>query len=392
MPKANLARLGESGKVRFLRLGGKAMESLAIGLALITSQTAMAAGENKPLAVVELFEDDAEGLLKKLTNPTGDPGEGHAEKNEVFSGKQAIKIIPMQRYEPHIAGWKHRIVEKPKAGEYRYLRFAWKADGCDGIMLQMHDEKDWYIRYTSGQNARGWETKFVSNKAPGEWVVVTRDLFSDFGERTIEGIALTAFGGKAAYFDHIYFGRTIEDLDRVDATGATAGKPKALSEGDLASLWSDLGGANAPKAYSALWRLRASPAESVPFLKMKLAQSDKGPDTTQIKMWIRDLDADRFVIRAEATRKLTEHLDIAASYLEDALRQKPTSEMRERIEKLLELHKADARGEMIFKAVRILEYIDKPEARKCLENLSKGPEQARATIAAREALKRLSSE
>src|SRR5262249_45111836 len=76
-------------------------------------------------AVAELLEDNAESLLKQLTNPTGDPGEGHVETKVVYSGQRSIKIIPMQRFEPVIPGWKYTITEKPEPGEYRYLRFAW---------------------------------------------------------------------------------------------------------------------------------------------------------------------------------------------------------------------------------------------------------------------------
>lgn len=229
----------------------------------------------------------------------------------------------------------------------------------------------------------------MANKTPAEWVVVTRDLFADFGERIIEGIALTAFNGKAAYFDHIYFGRSIEDLDRIDATGALTDKPMALGNEDLARLWSEVGGTSAPKAYGAFWQLRASPTEAIPFLRKKLAVADGGPGAEQIRKWIRELDADRFVIRNEATKKLTEHLDSAALHLEETLRGTPPPELRQRIEKLLELHKSDSTTELILKAVRILEYTEKPEARKCLEDLAKGTSGTRATIAAKAALKRL---
>lgn len=95
------------------------MRPLALILGFVIGQSALAAEGRKPPAVAELLEDDAEGLLKKLTNPTGDPGEGHVEQVDVFSGRRAIKIIPMQRFSPHIPDWKYRIVEKPKAGEYR---------------------------------------------------------------------------------------------------------------------------------------------------------------------------------------------------------------------------------------------------------------------------------
>jgi hypothetical protein len=150
-----------------------------------------------------------------------------------------------------------------------------------------------------------------------------------------------------------------------------------------------LASSSAPKAYAALWRLRASPAEAIPFLKKKLAIPDAGPDAAQIRKWIRELDADRFVIRSEATKKLTEHLETAASHLEETLRGKPSSELRERVEKLLALRKDDAAGDLILKGIRILEYTEKPEARKCLEDLAQGPEGARTTVAANAALKRL---
>src|SRR3954452_16609248 len=71
-----------------------------------------------PPRVATLLEDNAEALLKLLTNPTGDPGEGRAEREIVFSGGSGIKIIPMQRFHPHIPGWGYRIVERPGPDEY----------------------------------------------------------------------------------------------------------------------------------------------------------------------------------------------------------------------------------------------------------------------------------
>src|SRR4051812_4553205 len=151
----------------------------------------LAAAEELPPGVSCLLEDNAAELLPKLTNPWGDPGEGQVEKDVVFSGESAVKITILQRYCNFIPGWAYRITEKPKEGEYRYLRFAWKAEALVGIMLQLHDDKDWHIRYTAGRNTHGWESKTVADKPPGEWTLVTIDLFKDFGERELHGIALT---------------------------------------------------------------------------------------------------------------------------------------------------------------------------------------------------------
>src|SRR5688572_12813374 len=76
----------------------------------------LAADPGPKPAVAALFEDDAEGLLKLLTNPTGDPGEGRVEGDVVFSGARSIKIIPMQRFHSRVPGWQYRIVEKPGPG------------------------------------------------------------------------------------------------------------------------------------------------------------------------------------------------------------------------------------------------------------------------------------
>ena len=64
-------------------------------------------------------------------------------------------------------------------------------------------------RYYCGQNTTGWQAVEVSPEAPDDWVVVTRDLWQDFGSFTLTGIAPTAMGGEA-FFDSIELLRTLE--------------------------------------------------------------------------------------------------------------------------------------------------------------------------------------
>ena len=82
------------------------------------------AAERLPIGVACLLKDNGAELLPRLTNNGGDLGEGHVEKDVMFSGKSAIKITVYQRYFNLIPGWAYRITENPKEGEYRYLRFA----------------------------------------------------------------------------------------------------------------------------------------------------------------------------------------------------------------------------------------------------------------------------
>src|ERR1044072_5379901 len=153
---------------------------------------------SRPSTVAELLEDDGQSLIRLMVSQQG--GVGSIENNDVYSGKSAVKITPMQLYQRALPGWAYKIAEKPKVGEYRFIRFAWKAPGATGIMLQMHDEKDWNLRLTAGKDEPNWGSKFVAPKPPEKWTVVTRDLFADFGERTIQGIALTVFGQQPGYF------------------------------------------------------------------------------------------------------------------------------------------------------------------------------------------------
>jgi hypothetical protein len=253
--------------------------------------------------------------------------------------------------------------------------------------VQLH-ATGWHIRYTAGVDRFNWGTKFVAAAPPQKWAVVTCDLYKDFGERTITGIALTAFGGRAAYFDHVYVARSIDDLDRIDATGLRGGKPARLSAADLDRLWGELAGGEGEKAYLAFWRLRASPGQAVPFLKRKLAGA--GGDAAKIRRWIRDLDDDAFAVREAASKALEKHLDEAAPLLEEALAGDVSAEVRSRIKRLLGGRRGvDVERERVEKAVRVLEFTATPEALRCLRELAKGADGSRAALAARAALKRL---
>jgi hypothetical protein len=340
--------------------------------------------------IAELLEDNAAILLPKLTNPTGDPGKGYVETQEIFSGKSGVKIVPMQRFEPTIPGWNYHIVEKPGPGEYRYVRFAWKADGCLGIMLQFHDEKDWNIRYTAGLDMPGWGSKQVAAAPPERWVIVTRDLFADFGQRTITGIALTAFEGKAGYFDHIYFGRTIDDLDRIDATGVRQRGVNGLTPGDLEQLWDDLCRDDAAIAYRAFWTLVAAPELAAPFLKEKTRVLPSATDLpARIRKWIAELESDDPHIRDRASDQLARHVDSAADLLRREAESAASPEVRDRAASIL--RDKNTRGpwpDAAQQAAKSLRFMGTPESRHCLEDLAKGAEGSPATCAAKSELER----
>jgi hypothetical protein len=255
-------------------------------------------------------------------------------------------------------------------------------------MLQMHDEKDWRVRLTAGIDQYNWGTKFVAAKPPTKWTVVTCDLFKEFGgqERTIEGIALTVFGGQAGFFDHIYLGRTVEDLDRIDATGLRGAAPK-LNDEALARLWRELNDEDASKAYLAFWTLANRADQSVPFITKALAWPRSAEAAAQVKKWIRQLDADGFEDREGAMRELADHMEAAVGPLKDELEMAASPEVRRRIEQLLASVKdKPATATRAETAVRLLRYADTAEARQWLAEFAKGDEGAPLTEPARRAI------
>jgi putative membrane-bound dehydrogenase-like protein len=139
-----------------------------------------------------------------------DEGAGTAEfiRADKHTGQVSLRVTPPQRFSPRIKGWGYRIRENPGPGEFRYLRLAWKSAGAHGVMLELAADGQWppaerrLRRYHAGRNTTGWQSVEISPSAPRAWTVVNRDLWQDFGDFTLTGMAPTAMGGDAL-FDRI---------------------------------------------------------------------------------------------------------------------------------------------------------------------------------------------
>ncbi|MBC7853233.1 MAG: hypothetical protein IAF94_07340 [Pirellulaceae bacterium] len=261
-------------------------------------------------------------------------------------------------------------------------------------MLQLHDLTDWHIRYTAGANKFGWMTQFVAEKPPETWTLVTVDLFKDFGERTIRGIALTCFDGEAGYFDHIYLGRSVTDLDRIDASGMADAPPREWTAAELEEKWGAISSQDAAAAYLEFWTLvhaKAAPQ----FLGDKLRAIQEKTGTAAVKKWLAELDHDDFATREKASENLSSIVDTAANLLEDELSRTESAEVKFRIKNVLAKRAAAGPGPVgsvgvsqVERAIRILEFSRTAEAKEVLEKLAGGDESDRIVKAAKEAIKR----
>jgi hypothetical protein len=165
--------------------------------------------------------------------------------------------------------------------------------------------------------------------------VVTIDLFKDFGEREIHGIALTTFDGTAGYFDHIYFARTIAELDAIDATGLGVGEPLKLKPDEVESYLRQLTSGDASIAYRSFWTLAAAGESARTLLAAKVGGEAVAVDDATIAEWLKQLDAEEFAAREKATTQLAAHLTQARPAMEEELKRTTSAEVRARLGRIL---------------------------------------------------------
>lgn len=109
------------------------------------------------------------------------------------------------------------IRENPGPGEYRYITFAWIKWGGDqiGIKLgaksptQKGSKYDYtYVAGKGDKIAKGLKVDDVS----GNWTVMTRDLWKDFGNFTLTDISFICPERRDAGFDEIFLAKSQEDI------------------------------------------------------------------------------------------------------------------------------------------------------------------------------------
>lgn len=375
----------------------------AFGLAVVAVAAAAAAGAfaqvqlpqlpkyDKKLAVV--LDDDAHILLQHLNNDfdgTQQTANVASEDVDVYAGASCIRVTNLQRHSRQLQGWAFVIKEKPVAdNEFRYVRFAWKKVGGDGIMIQLHDpSRSWIARYYAGKNVQGWQPAVsVSPDVPKEWTVVTRDLWADvakqYGGMTVSGISFTAFDGQHALFDQVMFGRSIAELDAATAAAVGTAKPGGTLEPKYReALWEDLFDRERAKSGPAIRGLLAGAPEVVPMVADRLPKTTQSADEVKnrakrISAYISQLSSETdFDTRLAAE----EALDKLGSAAEPAIRTALTSadpEVRYRAGRLMKRLKGEeSEAALAMKVagrmVRILERANTQEAKDLLKKMSDG--------------------
>jgi hypothetical protein len=168
---------------------------------------------------------------------------------------------------------------------------------------------------------------------------------------------------------------------------------EAVDAKTVESMWATLEGADAGRAWELIWRLAESPDQALPALRERL-KPIAALSVEQVRPLIADLDHEEFARREQAMKRLRELGPQAEAALQAASKGNLSAEQRQRIEEILAAI-ADPKSALTptavaeLRALRILERIQTPEARRLLKELAGGAESAPLTREARDALERI---
>ena len=144
-------------------------------------------------------------------------GQGSGFDDDRHYGQQSTRLASGQK-----TAWRFTspvlVREQPKWGETRAFRFAVRKRGGGRLALELETSPPAAepIRYDlgSGEPTLGKATR-VHGDVPDSWLVITRDVFADFGPLDVTGINLICPDGEQGLVDHVYFGRTHQDFDLI---------------------------------------------------------------------------------------------------------------------------------------------------------------------------------
>jgi hypothetical protein len=161
----------------------------------------------------------------------------------------------------------------------------------------------------------------------------------------------------------------------------------------LEAAWHALADPDAARAYAGLPRLLATPEQTTAWLQARLRPT--APlQAGRVAGWLAALDDPRFATREQAARQIVKQ-PLMLPILRQQLRQPQSLELRRRVELLIDAMDEPAVNDVqelrALRCVLVLERVNTPAARQLLQALAGGAPQARLTLEAQAALKRVAT-
>lgn len=153
--------------------------------------------------------------------------------------------------------------------------------------------------------------------------------------------------------------------------------------------WWDELGATAGDAYKAMGQMIETPANALNFLKERIKPVERS-DPKLVGELIKHLDSEKYPERVKAQSALEKMGEGPKHLIKKAMEGEVRLELRRRLEAVLA--KCDATSPLILRQMRtvsLLEWIDTPASRELLQSFAGGAPDARLTLEAQAALRRL---
>lgn len=161
-----------------------------------------------------------------------------------------------------------------------------------------------------------------------------------------------------------------------------------LTAKELDAAWSELAG-TADKADAAMLQMSAAPEQARAFLRARLSPTPAPLTAKQLAAPIADLGARRFALREKATQELLKLDRWALSALQQELRQKPSLEVRRRVEEILQRVESAPLQPEFLRLLRSVELLERLGDRETLEELLRASPDCWLTDECRASLSRL---
>jgi WD40 repeat protein len=254
------------------------------------------------------------------------------------------------------------------------------ATGQQRATLKIHAGTVYALAFAAGGvMASGWDDGTVKL-----WdTAASRELTTVRGHRrSVTSLAFVS-GGQA-----LASGSADETVLLWDMPVLDRGKPAQSISTE--TLWNELATEDAKKSFRAVCDLTLCPSQAATLLGERLRPA--APTPAALAQWLTDLDDEDYAVRRKAAESIAQLGDLAEPALRQALRGRPTLEVRRRVESLLDRIVAGTLPpEQLreLRAVEVLELIGTPEAKKVLARLAAGASEARLTREAKSSLQRL---